>query len=243
MFRETHQHLVRAAFAILAEALLDVEAADKRVAEAETSPVPALKPIHPPTQIEPDDTPAQAGGDSANLSPENAAPLDTTAPSTFEVYPSAITVVPPTLDTAGVFFQRLPWPTRPAAPTSAETGTDAAARPGVNAQVFFQALSWQGAQDSGVNRADPGLSVADSQIFNLPERGSSASLYFQSLPWNPSAIPRPTPSLDPSPGLGAAIMRAATHSALAQAQRLTKPQPPPVPAARFFQTLPWRNQD
>lgn len=74
-------------------------------------------------------------------------------------------------------------------------------------------------------------------------RTEPAASYFGGLPWHPAAVPPPVRETEPPLGLGAAIMQAATRSALQSAERLAAAQRarPSVPATAYFGALPWRS--
>lgn len=74
-------------------------------------------------------------------------------------------------------------------------------------------------------------------------RTEPAASYFSGLPWHPVAVPPPVGETEPPLGLGAAIMQAATRSALQSAERLAAARRvrPSVPATAYFGALPWRS--
>jgi hypothetical protein len=86
-------------------------------------------------------------------------------------------------------------------------------------------------------RAGTGILVKEAA------RAEPAASYFGGLPWHPVAAPPPVGETEPPLGLGAAIMQAATRSALQSAERLAAAQRerPSVSATAYFGALPWRS--
>lgn len=157
-------------------------------------------------------------------------------------------------ESAAVFFSRVPWQphttatsaeiSTSSAPTGATSAGFAEAPPDRSALAYFQALPWQTAavpEAAGIPAAGPVGPPVLSSPFQPPERSEPAAVFFQSLPWKPHATVRPNAETTSPLGLGAAIMMAATRSALLSADRAAEPAFPPAAAAGYFQTLPWRH--
>lgn len=255
MFNEEHRRLIRAGLGILARALEPAHPpsheSSARLADAEpsrfdppASPVAAVpaQPIQAvpvqPVQVAPVQPIQAVSAQAEPVTPE----------------PPASPAEPQYTAAASRFFRGLPWSVSPVAearlahPEASEpapsfpqpprpTSESPADSPQAAAGGYFQAVFRRQAVD-----ATPAPPAQPDRT----ERPKSAAGYFSGLPWRPVAPPpMPEPEAAPPLGLSAAIMRAATRSALQSAERLAETQRPsdsPVAAASYFQSLPWRSR-
>lgn len=221
MFSPIHHQQIRTALAILARALEaesgPVGAAEQAVqstsAVAETSPEPAIQPV----------TPTPVATEAVPL-----ASVVATAEPNAHTGPAQAFIGETSSQQTAVIAQ----PTSPTAPT---IQLDAAA--GGYFQAIFGARG-DVDESSAMPPPRPELEPAAPLAVSAPPRNEAASAFFSALPWR---APAPINAAEPV-GLGAAIMVAATRSALQSASRMAQTQAPPVPASAYFQNLPWANQ-